>query len=93
MKNFIKQYRNAKKAVAQIKNGEWKPKFNDLCEEHLSAHRGNLSLWIGNGAWFCEINNENYFGLFWRHYVWWFAARKLKNDTEKIRKIKIVKTL
>ncbi len=83
---FIQRYRNARTAVQQIRRGEWVPLYNSLCNECLTAHRGGLELWIGTGAWFCEIDG-NYFGLFWRHYVWWAAARQMKHmfDRDNLR--------
>ena len=82
--DFMKRYANAKKAVVQIRAGEWEPKYNPLSRANLTAKRGNLELWIGNGAWFCEIRggSANYFGLIWRHYVWWAAARRLRLEAD-----------
>ena len=82
MKLFMLHYRNAKKAIEQIRNGEWTPRYNSVSHEYLTAHKGNLELWLGNGTWLCEIT-YNYFGLFWRHYVWFAAARKLKLDADR----------
>ena len=85
MQYFMKRYANAKKAIAQIRAGEWDPHYNPLSRAHLTANRNGLELWIGNGAWFCEIRGGtgNYFGLFWRHYVWWAAARQMKSRADK----------
>lgn len=85
MKRFMQRYRNAKKCIAQIRAGEWVPHYNTPDKSHLTANRGNLELWIGNGGFFVEIMpcDVCYFGLFWRHYVWWAAARKLKRDADK----------
>lgn len=77
MSKFMKKYANAKKAIAQIRAGEWVPYFNSIAGRNLTASRGGLELWIGNGGWFCEIKQGDYFGWFWRHYVWWAAARHL----------------
>jgi hypothetical protein len=88
MNEFLLQYRNAKKAIKQIRAGEWVPEYNPYSREHLTACRGDLELWIENGAFSCEARDRNYvlknkyFGLFWRHYVWWAAARKMKCDAE-----------
>jgi hypothetical protein len=76
-------YRNAKTAILQIERGEWNPVYNRECRQHLHAERKGLELWLGNGAWFCEIRRGNYFGILWRHYVWWAAARRLKRDADK----------
>lgn len=85
LRDFIQRHRNAREAIAQIRRGEWTPHYNKSCGEHLAASRGTLELWIGNGAWFCEIHGEqsNYFGLVWRHWVWWAAARGLKASAER----------
>lgn len=88
------EYRNAKKAVAQIQAGEWVPKYNELSRSHLYAIRGDLRLWIGNGPWYCDIDT-GYFGFAWRHYVWWAAARKIKRDSDfammkEIRRVPIL---
>lgn len=79
MHNFIKCWHNARTVVQQIKKGEWVPRFNPLNGSHLVAERDGLALWIGNGCWFCDMYQSNpAFGLVFRHYVWWAAARKLK---------------
>lgn len=78
----VRQYRNAKACIAQIKRGEWKPLYNPISKRHLCASRNGLELWVGNGAWFCEING-GYFGLLWRHWVWWAAARKMTRNADR----------
>ena len=90
IENFIQRYKNAKKIIEQIKRSEWIPDYNYISQEHLTADRDGLILWIGNGSFFCEIEknkynplDQKYFGLFWRHYVWWSAARRLKKDADK----------
>ena len=96
MRNFIQgqliKYYNAKTVIKQIRLGEWKPVYNELCLESLNAHRVGFELWLGNGAWFCDIEEigryglagvkVNAFGLIFRHWVWWAAARKLKLDAD-----------
>lgn len=72
--NSLKHYANAKKAIVQLNNGEWLPAYGPEFGRVLLARRDGLELWLGNGPWFCEIRGD-YFGLFWRHYVWWKAAR------------------
>lgn len=79
IKNFIQRYKNARTAVKQLRNNEWK-----FADEYEGAHeyrlvKGNISIWIANGALFCETINKdreslNHFGLFWRHYVWHFGV-------------------
>ncbi len=87
MSRFLQRFENAKKAIAQIRAGEWEPRWNPFSNECLNAHRGDLELWIGNGPFFCEIQGPipgAYLGLLWRHYVWWAAARKLKRDADGV---------
>jgi len=84
IKDFLIKYGNARKVVAQIKRGEWIPEYNEYDDSHITAYCGEYELWIGSGGFFCEITEISgkrcrpAFGLFWRHYVWWAAARKLK---------------
>lgn len=82
---MVMRFRNARKAIAQIRQGEWKPVWNSIGREHLAAEKGRFRLWLGNGSFFCDIDNSNYFGLVWRHWVWWAAARKLKKDADRLR--------
>lgn len=87
MNRFLQQFENAKAVVAQIRDGEWKPTYNTFTGSTLTARRGNLQLWLGNGGFFCEIQGPipgAYFGRLWRHYVWWAAARKLKRDADGV---------
>ena len=86
LKCFVIRFNNARKVIEQIRNGEWKPQYNSLTRGHETANRGSLQLWLGNGSFFCEITQEGKrpaFGLVWRHWVWWAAARKLKVDADK----------
>lgn len=98
LERFVRRYRNARTAIKQIRAGEWVPKWNNFSREHLTAERGDLELWLGNGRFFCEIRpglrhqmrHEDapaYLGWFWRHYVWWAAARWMKTraDREYVR--------
>lgn len=90
-KDFIQRYHNAKKVVAQINAGLWKPETNSIAGKHYTAiGPNNAELWI-TGPFYITIYRSNPcpFGLFWRHYVWWFAARKLKNDADNSTKRKI----
>lgn len=86
---FIQRYKNAKKVVAQIKNGEYIPQTNEFDRKHYHASSSDgIDLWIANAWSLTIISGTNYsartcpFGTFWRHYVWWFAARKLKKDAD-----------
>ena len=93
MRNFVQRFRNAQKVIEQIKRGEWRPIWNPYSRKHMTAHRDGLELWLGNGAFFCDISGNqffhcdarlnNYFGLFWRHYVWFAAARKLRRSADR----------
>ncbi|MFP1749211.1 hypothetical protein [Lonsdalea quercina] len=93
--NFALRFRNAKVVINQIKSGEWSEK--DLFSGVLYAvYRDGRKLWLANGSFFCDLvdpeTNEHIgaFGLIWRHWVWFSAARKLKRDTERrARKIRI----
>lgn len=67
---------NARTVVAQLKRGEWEFRYNPLTRHCCTAHRGELELWVGNGALFCDICGKNAFGPILRHWVWWAAARK-----------------
>jgi hypothetical protein len=70
-------YKNAKTCIAQIKRGEWVPRWNPLSGKYITAGRGDMRLWLANGPWFTDIDEKNYFGLLFRHWVW-FAARGLR---------------
>jgi hypothetical protein len=85
MTPFIQRFKNARKVVQQIRAGEWVPRYNSLSDKCITAHRGDLKLWIGNGPFFCDIEDKA-FGLFWRHYVWWAAARKMTVNADKAYK-------
>ena len=92
--NFRLQFNNARNAVRQIKDGEWIPRYNSIDREHYSAYRNGHKLWLANGAFFCEIDEVNEFrckpafGLIFRHYVWWAAARELKRQADSALKEK-----
>lgn len=86
--NFITRFNNAKKCVKQIKNGEWNKRINAIDGNVYTAHRDGYRLWLANGSFFCEIEEFNgekcqpAFGLLFRHYVWFAAARSLKKKAE-----------
>lgn len=92
LSNFLLRFKNARIAIQQIRNGEWKPVWSEFSAEHLTAVRGDMRLWIGNGAFFCEINRGDKdsgpgaLGLVWRHYVWWAAAWKFKRKADRQEK-------
>lgn len=87
--DFVQRGKNAVAAIEQLRRGEWEAVYNYYSDEHLTAYRKGLKLWIGNGPFFCEIgldfDDPHYFGLFWRHFVWWFGARKLKRTADRAR--------
>ncbi len=86
--NFALRFRNAKAVIRQIKDDEWKVRENGIDGIHYSARRGEFILWLANGAFFCDLQDadsrkdRNAFGLIWRHWVWWAAARKLKREAD-----------
>ena len=83
MKKLIHNYKNAKKVIEQIKNGEWN--FNNVYdgEACCTAQKDGLTLWVGSGGWYCEIKNKKAFGLLFRHWVWHAAAKHEKIKAEK----------
>ena len=89
LQRFTLRFINAKNVIRQIRNDEWIPRWNEHCDAHLTAFRGEYRLWLGNGASFCEVTFQDKdsepgaFGLIWRHWVWWAAARKLKSDADR----------
>ncbi|CBX44544.1 hypothetical protein P88_00330 [Erwinia phage phiEt88] len=92
LKNITLRFNNARIVIRQIKNDEWVPEWSEHSNEHLTALRGKYKMWIGNGAFFCEVIPRNEYdtpgalGLIWRHWVWWAAARKLKKNADRERK-------
>ena len=88
MRNFTKQLKNANAVIAQLKAGEWEFEYNELCNKCCTASRNGYELWVGNGGWFCDVDDENAFGLLLRHYVWWRAAvwETMKANKEYRRK-------
>lgn len=79
--------RNALTAIRQIRAGEWVPRYNPISNCHLTAHRNGMELWLGNGAFFCEITPGCYFGLVWRHLVWWAAAKRLRDTADRPKRL------
>ena len=78
MKKFSQHYRNAKACIAQMKRGEWIPEWNLFDRSYIRAERNGMNLWVGNGPWFVDIDDKNYFGLLFRHWVWYAGAWKLR---------------
>tara|TARA_R100000951_G_scaffold22085_1_gene18337 strand:- start:2675 stop:2974 length:300 start_codon:yes stop_codon:yes gene_type:complete len=86
--DFYRQWLNAKYVVEQLKNDEWVFRYNSLSDKCCTAKRNDVELWVANGAWFCVIKTDpKAFGLIFRHYVWWAAARrKTKEANNKFKK-------
>nr|DAU58072.1 MAG TPA: hypothetical protein [Caudoviricetes sp.] len=88
LSDFLARLHNARNVVEQIKRGEWEPIINSHCEEALTAKRDGYRLWLGNGPFFCDVEEFNgvkckpAFGLLLRHYVWYAAAGNLKRNAE-----------
>lgn len=74
---FRAKFRNARAVIAQIRAGEWEFHYNPMTRCCCTATRGGKELWVGNGAFFCDMRyGEPAFGLILRHWVWHAAARK-----------------
>jgi len=94
MRKFTKRLRNANAVIAQLQAGEWEFKYNNLSNKCCIAYRNGNELWVGNGAWFCDVDDKNAFGLLLRHYVWWRAAAwKTREANRNFRKKKRIPTL
>ena len=87
LKTFI-HFKNAKKVVSQIRSGEWDAGTYSIDGEVFVSRLNGYELWLANGPFFCDIKKYRHevcqpaFGLLFRHYVWWSAARKLKKRFE-----------
>lgn len=90
--NLIDQYRNAKKLIQQIRNGEWKPQYTSGVIYDLT--RGDKELWVSNGPAFLKIDWENtasksnkklpeFLGI-WRWYAWYAAVGKFVNTSKTV---------
>ena len=74
---FRARLRNARAVIEQIRAGKWDFQYNPLARCCCTATRGGWELWVGNGAFFCDLRyGEPAFGLILRHWVWHAAARK-----------------
>lgn len=86
---FSLRFKNAKKVISQIRAGEWVPIIHDHDRHCYTARRKGRMLWLANGPFFCDLKHpDSYedlkaFGLIFRHWVWWAAAGKLKEETEE----------
>ena len=76
----MRTFKNAKAVIEQIRNGEWEFLYNPLSQKHCRAEREGRVLWISNGSWYCDVDDCNAFGLLFRHWVWWAAARKATKE-------------
>ncbi len=96
MFNFIKKFKNAAVVVKQLRNDEWSIKGHVSTSGQwraYTAQKGDHEMWLANGGWFCEVDYCA-FGLLWRHYVWFAAARKLVAEAEaKQREAFVIPTL
>lgn len=72
------RWNNAKIVIQQISDGEWEFNYNPMTGHCCNAIRLNRKLWVGNGGWFVDVDDSNAFGLIFRHYVWWAAARRAR---------------
>jgi hypothetical protein len=84
MRKFKQRLKNANAVIAQLRAGEWEFRFNDLAGKCFTARRKGRLLWVGDGGFFCDVNEKNAFGLLLRHYVWWMAARRERNKWDNI---------
>lgn len=84
--SFIRNYKNARAVVEQIRRGEWVPRYNTFRNDFLNAYKDGDELWLANGSFFCDINNNNAFGYIFRHYVYYAASRKLRSEALKAYK-------
>lgn len=81
---MMNNYQRAKKVIQQFKNNEWKFQYNKHSREALTADRGSLVMWCGNGGFFTNIRNDkNTFGMILRHWVYWAGIRPKKIKFEK----------
>ena len=83
IKDFVGNYRRAKQVIAEIKQGLWVPRYNNLMDTHPTAYLNGHALWLSNGPAFCDIEDLNAFGYLFRHWVWFAAAGKLYRDANK----------
>jgi hypothetical protein len=86
----------AKKVIEQLRNNEWKFEYNHLTRSCCTARRGSIELWCENGPFYTDFypGVPNYFGLFYRHWVWWAGIRPLLlKANKKYRQQKIINKL
>jgi len=79
----VSKFKNAKIVIQQLRNGEWEFRYNSLCGHCCTADREGRELWVSNGAWFVDVDDSNAFGLIFRHWIWWAAARKARYQADK----------
>ena len=97
---FSTRLRNANAVIRQLRECEWEFVFNPLTGDCLDARRGDDYLWVGNGAFSCEVCRPHgqaleprVFGLLLRHYVWWAAARSATKKANKEKKANLNKEI
>lgn len=76
--SIIQQYKNARTCIAQMKRGEWTPIWNSITGSYITAERKGMSLWLANGPFFTDIDDKNYFGYLFRHWVYLSGVLKLR---------------
>jgi len=84
---FIKMpiyFANALKVIGEVNRGEWEvDSFHGGVLYTIKRPHDNRVIWVANGAWFCESRRESpYFGLLFRHLVWWGAIKWFKDKVE-----------
>ncbi len=79
----ISKRKAAMKTIEQLKNNEWVFRWNLKSESALTCTRKGMKIWCGNGGFFTDIYDLNYFGYFWRHIVWWKGVRPKKKEFEE----------
>ena len=82
------QLANAFAIIKQINNNEWEFSGHYMYNSDkficFRATRNGISLWLANGGWWCEIEDEPWqLGILGGWLVWLFAARKHAIALEK----------
>lgn len=75
----IAKLNNAKLVVQQLKKDEWIFQYNDLTGCACVAKRCGVELWVTNLGFYCDINESNAFGYFFR---WWVYIHTIRGSRE-----------
>ncbi|WP_330926321.1 hypothetical protein [Candidatus Sororendozoicomonas aggregata] len=91
MEELVRQYKNARAVIKQIKDGEWEFQWSQRSRQVYTATRDGYELWVANGPFFLDAKDpdgseQNAFGFIFGHWVWFAAVRKAKK--EAVRKFK-----